>query len=34
MQSGNGLNHVVGNIGIGFLSNDFLVLAQNLCIDT
>ena len=34
MQSGNGLNHIVGNISIGFPSNDFLVLIENLCVDT
>ena len=30
VKPGDGLDHVASNFGIGFLANDFLVLAQNV----
>ena len=32
VKSGNGLNHVAGNLGVGFLTDDFLVFAQDVSI--
>lgn len=32
VKSGYGLHHVTGNLGVGFLTDDFLVFAQNVSI--